>query len=126
MSFKLNASEYLKNTGKLLENLPDMGNRCLLKLGDKVHRDANNIEPRTPHLEGNLRSVVVIEITENGTVIIWFQMPYAARWHEATDPEPNWSEQGVGPKYLESKLVRFKDDYGRFLTTLWQEELKNA
>ena len=126
MSFKLDAGDFLKKTGDLLQKLPPMGDRALLKLGDKVRRDANNIEPRTPHLEGQLRSVVVIEILEQGIAVVWFQMPYAAKWHEATNPEPNWSEAGVGPKYLESKLVRFKDDYAKFLATLTQAELKNA
>jgi hypothetical protein len=47
---------------------------------------------------------------------IIFRMPYAAKWHEAIDKDwaeggIKWSESGVGPKYLESKLAMFKQKY---------------
>jgi hypothetical protein len=45
-----------------------------------------------------------------------FRMPYAARWHEAADREWSqggilWSEAGVGPKYLEFKMMAFAKKY---------------
>jgi hypothetical protein len=45
-----------------------------------------------------------------------FRMPYAAKWHEAIDREwcqggINWSEPGVGPKYVETKLSMFRRKY---------------
>ena len=42
---------------------------------------------------------------------IIFRMPYAAKWHEAVGKKINWSEAGVGPKYLESKLSMFRRKY---------------
>lgn len=90
---------------------------------DQVIIDANEIEPKTPHLLGHLKGtgqVHSVELTpEMVTGIMSFGnpkggqggAPYALRWHEVEPGTVNWSEPGVGPKYLESKLVRFKDKY---------------
>lgn len=49
-------------------------------------------------------------------VKVIFRQPYAAKWHEAVDREWAqggilWSEPGVGPKYLESKMAMFNKKY---------------
>ena len=46
-----------------------------------------------PRLVGGMATV---EVGFGGTAA-----KYALRVHEWTDPEPNWSEPGTGPKYLE-------------------------
>ena len=84
--------------------------------------DADNEPPRTPHLEGHLRGSGKVhkiqifgkeisgELTFGGKTVE-FDVPYAARWHEAEPGTVKWSEPGVGPKYLESKMIRFIKDY---------------
>lgn len=59
-------------------------------------------------------------LNPNGiTSMVVFRQPYAARWHEAEAGTMHfigrnpvhWSEAGVGPKYLESKMSMFKEKY---------------
>ncbi|MCK4761978.1 MAG: hypothetical protein KAW12_07250 [Candidatus Aminicenantes bacterium] len=78
--------------------------------------DADTIEPKTPHLEGNLRGSKKVGLVENSkkefSIEFGFDQPYAGALHEREKPT-NWSEEGVGPKYLQSKLARFMDKYKR-------------
>lgn len=77
--------------------------------------DADNVPPKTPHKEGFLRgSGEVSEAEIKGSEIsgsVSYHKPYAARWHEAEPGTVKWSEPGVGPKFLESKAVRFAKKY---------------
>lgn len=55
-----------------------------------------------------------------------FRQPYAAKWHEAADREWSqggilWSESGVGPKYLESKMAMFMKKYIGIVATRIKE-----
>ena len=103
----------------------------------EVKNDADNHTPRTPHLHGDLRGdytfilegITQSKVQEVGTKFkggeapaerygaasiiakLIFRMPYAAKWHEAVNRKVNWSEAGVGPKYLESKLMMFMNKY---------------
>ena len=82
-----------------------------------LKNDADRIPPKTPHLEGHLRGDYKIEVKQSimGTDSqLTFLMPYAARWHE-TGADINWSESGVGPKYVEKKIDRFRDKYLRIM-----------
>lgn len=77
--------------------------------------DADNVAPRTPHKEGGLRASGKVNKAEivgksiEGSVS--YDTPYAKRWHEVEPGTINWSESGVGPKYLESKAVMFMKKY---------------
>jgi hypothetical protein len=81
----------------------------------ELKNDADNVKPRTPHLHGDLRGEYTIteaKITKSGlSISLIFEMPYAERWHEAVGVSVNWSETGVGAKYLESKMSRFHKKY---------------
>lgn len=91
--------------------------------------DADNVEPRTPHLEGHLRASGKVhdvkkelreifgEITYGGKGV-GYDVPYAHRWHEAEPGTVNWSEEGVGPKYLSSKLTAFAKKYMEIIATV--------
>ena len=87
----------------------------LREAGQELKLDADNIPPRTPHKEGFLRgSGKVSEINiigKSAEVTVSYDKPYARRWHEAEPGTVKWSEPDVGPKYLESKMVRFKNKY---------------
>lgn len=99
--------------------------------------DCDTVVPKTPHLEGNLRSdcTMILEGITEGKVVeigdkhkgnvsptksadgksivakLVFRMPYAAKWHEAVNKKVNWSEDGVGAKYAERKLMMFMKKY---------------
>lgn len=126
MSMRLDRSDFQKKMKSFKKKHPSIVKGILLKTADQVKIDADEIEPKTPHLEGQLRGNYDIRALKNYLVMIWFLMPYAARWHEATDPEPNWSEAGVGPKYLEKKLLILGQKYGELMAALHRAEVNRA
>ena len=75
----------------------------------QLKQDADQIEPKTPHLTGHLRADITYKINKDEGSLT-FKQPYAEKWHE-TEKDINWSETGVGPKYLESKINRFYSKY---------------
>jgi hypothetical protein len=104
-----------------VREMPLAAERGLFAAAGELKNDADTVEPKTPHLEGNLRGQFnLMHKIDAGKVVaeLTFKMPYAARWHEAeynidpvTGSKVNWSESGVGPKYVEAKLVRFMRKY---------------
>ena len=98
---------------------------------DELKLDADNEPPRTPHLEGHLRAsgrVVNVQsimdeisgeihyggqgVSEEG---VSYSVPYAARWHEAEPGTVEWSEPGVGPKFVTTKLSRHNKKYTQII-----------
>lgn len=84
----------------------------------ELKNDADNVRPRTPHLHGDLRgeyTISRVKLTKGriSSITLVFEMPYAERWHEAVGLGIVWSEasEGVGPKYLESKMARYGKKY---------------
>jgi hypothetical protein len=125
-----------------LKTAPEAAEKGMFEALSELKNDADNVTPKTPLLEGNLRGDVTLileGITQSKIVEksggkspghrkggataaerhgakdiiakIVFRMPYAAKWHEAVNKKVNWSEDGAGPKYLESKLAMFKTKY---------------
>ena len=102
--------------------------------------DADNVPPRTPHLEGNLRAsgkvkkVKILKKSISGALMyggkgtteegVEFNVPYAHRWHEAEPGTVEWSEPGVGSKYLESKMIKFKKDYMKIIAEVIRRRAK--
>ena len=95
--------------------------------------DADNVPPKTPHLEGHLRASgevseaeikgeeISAEVTYGG---VKYKVPYAKRWHEAEPGTVKWSEPGVGPKYLESKAVMFMKKYMNIIAEIIKRRAK--
>jgi len=126
-----------------LKTAPAAAEQGLFEAISELKNDADNVKPKTPHLEGNLRgdyTLILEGITQSKVVEksggkgkdhakggagkpaerfgakdiitkLIFRMPYAAKWHEAINKKVNWSEGGVGPKYLESKMMMFMKKY---------------
>ena len=116
---------------------------------------ADEIAPKTPHLHGNLRGDSVRGVKAKGSsksrkdwwpktaeesrsdglaVLVTYAAPYAARWHEAVGSQNafgdpiNWSEDGVGPKYVEAKMARedLRNKIYQLVADVIKEGLKNA
>lgn len=120
-----------------LETVPAAVEKGMFEALSELKNDADSVQPKTPHLEGNLRgdySFILEGITQSTIKEVGskhkggskpaerfgakdiiaklvFRMPYAAKWHEAVKKKVNWSEAGVGPKFLELKLAMFKKKY---------------
>ncbi len=106
--------------------VPDSAAKGVREALQQLKLDADNVPPRTPHKEGHLRgsgrvgkvSIKKKEISGSiriGGKTVRFNVPYAARWHEVEPGTINWSEPDVGPKYLESKMIMFKEDYMKII-----------
>lgn len=105
--------------------IPSLREKGLFEALGEVLHDAINVEPKVPKDKGDLRGSGEIDVKgaflrNAQTGIVGFNREYAAKVHEAPDkkynPMPgkkdiNWSLPGSGPKFLESKLPRFKEKY---------------
>lgn len=120
-TYSLDFTDFDKKFTNIVQaEVPDYGEHGMRLALDELKNDADNKPPRTPHLEGHLRgSGRVVNIKNISSEIsgelkyggMEFNVPYAHRWHEAEPGTVEWSEPGVGPKYLESKLVRYIKKY---------------
>lgn len=116
---------------------PAAAEKGMFKAISELKNDSDNVTPRTPHLHGDLRGdytfilegITQSKVEDHGTKFrggdapaerygannivakIVFRMPYAAKWHEAVNRVVHWSEPGVGPKYLETKMMMFMKKY---------------
>jgi hypothetical protein len=119
MSMTVDFSDFEKGLMKLVkESEPRETAKGLFKAGIRLIKDAIDMKPYVPFDEGNLRGsgrTDPARVTKSGAeVTVGFNKEYAARWHELTpqeDAKINWSLEGSGRKYLESKMGKFKDDY---------------
>jgi hypothetical protein len=113
-TFTFNYEEFIQGLGRTSNLITRMLiPKALFKAWGKILAWAIKEEPRVPHKQGRLWASQTIE----GCIIIGdeismdggFNTEYAARLHEAPDGW-NWTLEGSGPKYLETKLARHKDD----------------
>lgn len=106
-------SSFDKGFKKYIKKFPEILVEAMWVAGNQIKNDADNIEPRTPHLEGTLKAsgrVYKAKIVGHKLeLVIAYLAPYAAKWHE--QEARNWSEPGSGSKYLESKLKQYGRDY---------------
>lgn len=123
--FTVDFSDFDKKFTKIVKQaVPGDAADGLRQAGQEWKLDADNVPPRTPHLEGHLRGTGQVSKAniEKGKIEVEVSYgkpspseqggaPYAAKWHEAEPGTVKWSERWVGPKYLESKAVRFAKKY---------------
>lgn len=114
--FSMDFKDFDKKSTRIIKRaVPEAAAKGLREAGQEWKLDADNVSPRTPHKEGGLRAsgkVSRVEVKGQAlSVEVSYDTPYAARWHEVEPGTINWSEPGVGPKYLESKAVRFAKKY---------------
>ena len=134
MSMTVDCSDFEKGLKKLVEKTipPEVG-RGLFKAGNELLRDARLVAPTAPWEIGDLHGSARTQgagsqLYEEGqdmgakaniskdevSIAAGFNMIYAARWHELTPEEDSkiaWTTPGSGRKYLESKMVMFKEKY---------------
>ena len=99
------------------------------KAGSMIIQDCLKEEPKVPRKISDLQASHVVKPDPNPLkleVIIGFNKEYAAKMHEMPDKTWNpkegkqtvWTTPGTGPKYMTTKLVRFKDKYIAFIAML--------
>lgn len=117
MDFKPFTRDIKRITGKII---PDKAERASFQVGWIILRDAMKVPPKAPREIGDLHASGEVHPLGVGKlgIKLGFNKVYAAKWHELTAAESkkiNWSLSGSGRKYLENKLVRFKDKYIKFI-----------
>src|SRR4030042_5013618 len=130
MGMTVDFSNFEKGFKTIVEGaIPEDAGKGLFKAGNELLNDAITKRPMAPFDEGHLRGSARTEeakIERNRiTLNCGFNIVYAARWHELTpeqDSRINWSLPGSGAKYLEIKLMVYKNKY-MFMVA---EHIKNS
>lgn len=120
MSWTLNMSAFLSDMKRITRNVT--GDAAISGVNETLAAlkiDSDTVTPKTPHLEGHLRADFIIQAKKvsgkNIEGLLVYNSPYAARWHEAEGEAINWSEAGVGAKYVETKITRYKEKYNAIM-----------
>ena len=93
--------------------IPKLTNKGLVKAAAEALRDADLEKPFLPIDKKDLRGSKEIHGSKDLFelfVEFGFNIIYAAKMHEGK-VDWNWSRTGSGPKFLSSKLTRYKDKY---------------
>lgn len=110
------------------KEIPEAAATTMYKVAGRVIRDAILEEPRAPHDTGNLWRSQTIEQPriERGeiTIELGFNTEYAAAVHELPAPYKDPTMAGSGPKFLESKLLRHKEDYMKMIADGIKDQAK--
>jgi len=117
--FFIDSSDFDKKFKDVTKNvIPSLGGKGLFDAANRMLRDAVVVPPQVPFLKGDLRGSKIVEkakIDPNDiSVKAGFNIKYATRQHEAEPGEFNYTRTGAkhpGPKFLESKMVQFKNKY---------------
>ena len=119
MGMTIDFKQFEKGFKKLVEDaVPEEAGKGLFRAGNELLHDAIYVRPLAPFDEGHLRGSARTDQAkvERGNIEVQcgFNIEYAARWHElspAEDARINWTLPGSGRKYLETKMIRFKQKY---------------
>ena len=117
--FTLDFSEFDRKFKKVTEDMLEAAEKGLFDAMNALLIDACEEPPQAPFKKGDLwgSKADTVETGIEGDHIFaigGFNIKYAARWHEAEPGTIKWTKTGAkqpGPKYLESKMVKFKDKY---------------
>lgn len=125
--FYMDTSKFVKSFNKFVtKTVPAAAAQAEFKVGSLIVKYALTKTPKVPREIGDLQASSVISVNKQTlTLTVGFNKIYAARLHEAPS-NWNWSLPGSGPKYLETKLVMYKDDFIKFMAKLIGESFSNA
>jgi len=117
--FFLDPSEFEKKFRHLTDKaIPELAAKGLFNAGNELTHDAINLPPQAPFKKGDLwgsRITEKVKTSHSGmSVRVGFNIKYAARQHEVPPGTFHYTRTGAkqpGPKYLESKMIKYKDKY---------------
>jgi len=114
--FTMDFRTFDKDLKKLLEkSAPKEIKRGLFKAASEMLHDADKKEPKTPFLKGDLRGAKIVNVKETKNEIYseqGYNIIYAAYQHEKEKgPQSSYNLPGSGPKFLETKMMQYKDKY---------------
>lgn len=117
--FFLDSSDFMRKFEDITQNaVPKLAGKGLFDAGNKLIKDAIVFPPQAPFLKGDLRGSKIVEKAKKDrndiSVKVGFNIKYAKRQHEAEPGEFKYTKtvaKQPGPKFLESKMVKYKDKY---------------
>lgn len=105
----------MRNINKELLKMKAKSVPGMLEAAAFIRRDMEKVPPLIPVDSGNLRASWFTTPLRNG-VVMGFTAGYAVIVHEFDmSRDINWSRPGSGPKFLESALIRNKDNILRIM-----------
>jgi hypothetical protein len=119
-AFEINFEDFdRKFIAFAVHEAPDAARQGIKDAIDQLYQDALTVEPTVPKKEGTLRAQAdkAVEVSSDSIVgTLTFTQPYAHRRHEeergpVSGKPVVFTEPGSGPKYVETKIVRFMKDY---------------
>lgn len=129
-AFSLDTKKFLLDFTKITKvKIPTKAAKAQFDIGAIIIKDANTVEPTTPAKEFILRGSGKILVDKIKLDLkVGFNKDYAMKVHEAPwikpSPDPKfppkpgtWTTPGSGPKFLENKMIRFKNKYVGFLAS---------
>ena len=124
-NFTLDTSKVDEGLRRLIDVVePKATAQGLFAAGNQLLKDAETIGPQAPKDTGRLwgsgRTEKTRVLTGFAEVTAGFNIEYAARWHEVgPGVKINWTTTkgaaNPGPKYLESKMIAYRDKYMRIV-----------
>jgi len=113
-SFTLNPSDFIHGFKEIAKEWPEHGAQGMKYAAALMLADSIKEEPRAPHKTGMLwRSHTIQEpvvVSDGWEVWAGFNIEYAAAQHEAPAGY-NYTMDGSGPKFLESKMLKYVKKY---------------
>lgn len=110
----LNTKSFDKEFARIVNQaVPELAAEALYQQGFELIKYAIMEEPRCPHDTGRLWNSQRVDkpVIKPRSVDVkaGFDCSYAAETHEAPEGR-NWKLKGAGPKYLETKLTRHREE----------------
>jgi len=117
--FFLDTKEFDAKFKKVTNNtIPSSYEKGLSKAIDELLADSINLPPQAPFKEGHLwgsRIKEKVKTNHNDTSVKGgFNIKYATRQHEVPPGTFHYTRTGAkqpGPKFMESKMIKYKDKY---------------
>jgi hypothetical protein len=107
--------------------IPEIAADALFQGGLRLLRYAIEEEPKAPHKSGRLWNSQQVDPPvikpDHISVVAGFNCEYAAAVHEAPS-NWHWTLEGSGPKFLETKSVRHREDLIKYVADKIKEKAK--
>lgn len=121
--FYLDTREFDAKLKQVTEKtIPDAAEKGIFNAGNEWIHDAKTKPPQAPFKIGDLHSRGIVEKPKKTgkeiSLVVGFNISYARRHHEVQPGTFQYTLTHVsqpGPKYLESKMVKYKKDYQKII-----------
>lgn len=114
------ATNLIHAIGEIIADVRAKSTAAMQEAVDKFRDDCINVPPKCPKRFGGLidaHKIFVMKESPEATIgVLHVQKPFARALHEGVCgpdlvPVRNWTEPGSGPKWIEDKMIKFREKY---------------